>query len=380
MIPMKIVIAPNSFKNSLDAYYVSAAMKKGFSNSRLKAEYLLFPIADGGDHTVDVICRWFDGVLITERVNDPLGRQIEATWGLIRHGRTAVIEMAKASGVALLKENELNPFVANSYGAGQLILRAVERGVEEIILGIGGSATVDAGLGMLQALGAKLLDNQNREIGRNVNPLIGLHSIDLDGMDKRLKKIRFNIMCDVDNPLLGPAGAAKVFGPQKGASPDQVLQLEELLKTFNQIVVSKTGVDLSKMPCGGAAGGISVALKSFLNAELVNGIDYLLEIMGFDKVIRDADLLVTAEGRADHQTLTGKGPSGVAQKAAEYDVPTILLAGQIEDIDKLNSVFQSVFPIANGVTTLENALKTTADDLERTCHQLGNLLAMGKIE
>lgn len=373
---MKIVLAPNSFKNSLDAWSAAVAMKDGFSSSLLEPDCLLFPVADGGDHTVDVINQWFNGKLIRAKVYDPLGRETEAVWSLIKDGSTAVIEMAKASGLALLNREELDPMAANTYGTGQLILSALDHGVKEIILGIGGSATVDAGLGMILALGAKFTDEQQNEIGEYANPVVHLDSINPGGLDKRLKDVRIKVMCDVDNPLLGPDGAAMVFGSQKGASENDVHKLEQYLKHFSSLVKKITGKDFSTMPCGGAAGGISVSLKAFLNAEMVNGIDYLLEIMEFEQSLQGADLLVTAEGRADNQTLAGKGPAGVAHKAAQYGVPTILLAGEVEDIQSLNTLFQAVFPVTNGIVSLDHALEHTPDDLQRTCHQLGNLLSV----
>ncbi len=373
---MKIVIAPNSFKNSLDALSAARAMEKGFSASKLEPECLLFPIADGGDHTVDVLNRWFDGKLMHTPVLDPLGREIEAAWSQVRNGATAVIEMAKASGLALLKHEERNPLAANTYGTGQLVRAALDAGVKEIVLGIGGSATVDAGLGMLMALGAVLWDESGDETGKEGNPLLNVHTIDLFGLDERLKTVKIKVMCDVDNPLLGPDGAATVFGPQKGASKKDVEILERSMLRYNEILKEMTGRNYGDMPCGGAAGGIAVTLKTFLNAEMVNGTDYLLGLMGFDKVIHGAGMLVTAEGRADSQTLSGKGPARVAEKAAEAGVPAVLLTGQIEDEKELNKLFNAVFPISNGVTNLERALENTAADLERTCRQLGNLLAL----
>ena len=375
---MKIILAPNSFKGSLDAWSAAEAMQKGFASSDLKPDCLLFPIADGGDHTVKVMNRKFGGTLVKEKVLDPLGRETEAVWSLIRGGTTAVIEMAGASGLALLKPGEPDPWAANTFGTGQLILSALNAGVKEIILGIGGSATVDGGLGMLMALGMKLSDGRGKEVGRKGNPLLHVEDLDPSGMDPRLKNVGIKVMCDVDNPLTGPDGAARVFGPQKGASAKDVEKLERLLERYNDLLKRVTGRDYSEMPCGGAAGGISVSLKAFLNAGLVNGTDYLLEIMGFDDALEGAGMVVTAEGRADSQTLSGKGPAGVARKAAGKGVPVVLLAGQIEAVERLNSIFNAVFPIVNGISTLEEAIGNTAADLERTCCQLGNLMAAVK--
>ncbi len=388
---MKIVIAPNSFKGSLNAFEVAQSIQTGLQKSALDASCQLFPIADGGDHTLEVFHHFFGGKIHNTLVRGPLGKEVSVTWATIENGQTAVIELAKASGLSLVENNTLNPLKANTFGTGQLIKAAIGQGAKKIILGLGGSATVDGGLGILQALGAELLDEAGKVIGTNTNPLMEIADISVAkiapkthalpaseaGLPTGMHEIEFVILCDVDNPLLGKHGSAHVFGPQKGAGPKAVEMLEKSMKRYNQILISKTGNDLSLMEGSGAAGGIAIALKSFFPTSLVSGVDFLLEKMGFELAISEADLLITAEGRVDKQTLQGKGPAGVANKAKNHGVPTIILAGQAENINELNATFDGVFPITNGPMNLKKAMQKTREDLEATACQIGNLLAVG---
>ena len=375
---MKIIIAPNSFKGSLDAFEVAQSIRNGLLKSELNVHCHLFPIADGGDHTLEVFQNWLGGSIKLSVVNGPLGAKVDAEWALIENGKTAVIEMAKASGISLVEKSMLNPLKANSYGTGQLIKLAIESGAKNIILGLGGSATVDGGLGILQALGAELFDFNGNLIENATNPLMDLERISMNNVDPGTYEIEFLILCDVEITLLGKDGAAYVFGPQKGAGPKAVEKLEKSMKRFNAIIKSKTGTDFSQMEGAGAAGGIAVALKAFFKTTMVNGVDFLMEKMGFEDAIKDADLLITAEGKVDGQTLQGKGPFGVASKAKEHGVPTLILAGKADDIAQLNHGFNAVFPITNGPASLEEAMSKTAEDLEETARQIGNLLALKK--
>ena len=375
---MKIIIAPNSFKGSLDAFEVAQSIRNGLLKSDLNVNCHLFPIADGGDHTLEVFQNWLGGNINLSEVNGPLGAKVDAEWVLIENGKTAVIEMAKASGISLVEKSMLNPLKANSYGTGQLIKLAIESGAKNIILGLGGSATVDGGLGILQALGAELFDFNGNLIENATNPLMDLERISMNNVDPETYEIEFLILCDVENPLLGKDGAAYVFGPQKGADPKAVEKLEKSMKGFNDIIKSKTGKDFSQMKGAGAAGGIAVALKAFFNTTMVSGVDFLMEKMRFEDAIKDADLLITAEGKVDGQTLQGKGPFGVASKAKEHGVPTLILAGKADDIAQLNHGFNAVFPITNGPASLEEAMSKTGEDLEETARQIGNLLALKK--
>jgi len=377
---MQIIIAPNSFKGSLNAFEVAKAIETGLQKSQLETNCHLLPIADGGDHTLEVFYNWLGGEIKRSKVQGPLGEHIEADWLLIPKEKTAVVEMAKASGISLIANKNPNPLKTSSYGTGQIISDAIKNGAEKIILGLGGSATVDGGLGIMQALGADLLDKEGKLIAtKDSNPLLKMHGISVENVDKQIRKVEFLILCDVDNPLLGENGAAYIFGPQKGARKEDLPVLEYAMKRYNQIMIQKTGKDLSNMEGAGAAGGIAVVLKSFFSATLVSGVDFLLSNMGFEEKIKTADLLITAEGKVDSQTLQGKGPYGVAQKARQFGVPSIILAGKADDIDQLNQGFQAVFPITNGPMSLEKAMECTAVDLENTASQIGNLLALSQL-
>jgi len=375
---MQIIIAPNSFKGSLNAFEVAKAIESGLQKSQLNVECKLFPIADGGDHTLEVFQNWLGGELKTSSVRGPLGDSTKAEWLFMPKEKTAVIEMAKASGISLIAKQNPNPLKTSSFGTGQLIFNAVEQGAKKIILGLGGSATVDGGLGILQALGAELLDKNHNIITAFDNPLLKVYDISVDKVDKKFRDVEFLILCDVDNPLLGENGAANIFGPQKGAKPDDIPLLESSMKRYNEIIIKNTGKDLSKMEGAGAAGGIAVVLKAYFTANLVSGVDFLLSNMGFEEHIKNADLLITAEGKVDGQTLQGKGPFGVAERARAFNVPSIILAGKADDVEQLNKGFQAVFPITNGPATLVKAMACTSIDLETTASQIGNLLALSK--
>lgn len=376
---MNIIIAPNSFKGSLDAFKVAKSIERGLQKSALDVECELFPIADGGDHTLEVFGNWLGGTIHKAEVSDPIGKKIVAEWLLLDKAKTAVIEMAKASGIILIPEKQLNPLKASSFGTGQLIKSAIEKGAKKIILGLGGSATVDGGLGILQGLGAELFDSTGSLLGVTGNPLLKTIDISLDKISQQVRDTEFLILCDVENPLLGQNGATYVFGPQKGASPEDLISLESAMEHFNNLIIKMTGRDFSSMEGAGAAGGIAVALKAFFNVQMESGVDFLLSNMGFEEKIKNADLLITAEGRVDSQTLQGKGPHGVAAKARQHGVPTIILAGKSNDIDQLNTGFSAVFSITNGPATLEQAMKNTASNLEATSTQIGNLLALSKL-
>lgn len=376
---MKIIIATNSFKGSLDAFKVSLAIKKGLDKSKLPCACHLFPIADGGDHTMEVFHKWLKGELKSCTVSDPLGRNIEAKWLALENDKTAIVEMAKASGISLLKNDALNPFKASSFGTGQLIKAAIENGAEKIILGLGGSATIDGGLGILQALGAELFDADGKLITHEGNPLMNFHDISMQKVKPEILNTNYVMLCDVENPLLGQNGAVRVFGPQKGAGPDALETLEKAMKKLNKVISNKISKDLSKIPGTGAAGGIALVFKAFFNVSIENGVQFIMSNMDFEEKIKDADLLITAEGKVDKQTLDGKGPFGVAAKAKEFGVPSIILVGKADDIEQLNAGFSAVFPITNGPMTLEQAIENTTGDLERTATQIGNLLALSRL-
>jgi glycerate 2-kinase len=373
---MKIIIATNSFKGSLDAFKVARAIQTGLEKSNLPCKCTLFPLADGGDHTLEVFHNWLGGSIKSSPVNDPLGRKILAEWLYLENDKTAIIEMAKASGISLLKNDELNPLKASSFGTGQLIKAAIENGAKKIILGLGGSATIDGGLGILQALGAELFDAAGKLITHDVNPLMDFHDISMEKVKPEILNTTFVMLCDVENPLLGQHGAVRVFGPQKGATNEDLTALEKSMERMKKVIVLKTGQDFSSLPGTGAAGGVALAFKTFFNASIENGTRFIISNMDLEQKIKGADLLITAEGKVDSQTLDGKGPFGVAAKAKEFGVPSIILAGRADDMEQLNSGFSAIFPITNGPMTLEQAIENTADDLVRTATQIGNLLAL----
>jgi glycerate 2-kinase len=378
---MKILIAPNAFKNSLDAAEAAEAIKKGLEESHLKCSLQCFPVGDGGDGTAELLIKHFKGKIISAEVHDPLGRKIISSFGLIDEGRTAVIEMANASGLRLLQPNELDPLHANSYGTGELMMEALNKGVNTIILCIGGSATVDGAVGLLQAVGFRFL-NKNREALKNIpESLVELNSIDFSKVDERIHHCKITVLCDVENKLPGSEGAANVFGPQKGADADAIKKLESSLAKLRDVVFEQTGKDMDEMKHGGAAGGMAAGLAALLNVELVNGIDYFLSITGFDKALEKTDLVITGEGCIDIQTLQGKGPFGVAKKAKEKGIPVIGLAGKVplETMASLNTYFDVLLSINHQPMEISSALLHTKDNLVRTARDTGNLLSLANL-
>ena len=374
---MHILISPNAFKHSVDAHTAALAIEQGFKESRLACTTECFPVGDGGDGTGTLLTQMLNGHFITETVQDPLGRMINASFGLIDEGQTAVIEMAAASGLHLLIADEPDPLHATSYGTGELIIKALDRNVKKIILCVGGSATVDGGCGILQALGVQFLDTNGNPLTGTPESLVHLTSIDVSGLDERIKTCECIILCDVANTLLGKDGAANIFGPQKGASPKQVLQLEASLTQFAQIAIQTMGVDMSVIKHGGAAGGVAAGLHVFLNARLVNGIEYFLDITGFDKALQKAAIVITGEGSIDLQTLEGKGPYGVAMQAKKKNIPVIALAGKVplQMHEELNACFDLLLSINHEPCDLQAAIAATQHNLIRSGRQLGNLLA-----
>lgn len=379
---MHILIAPNTFKHSLDTFQVAEAIRQGLMKSRLPATYTLFPIADGGEGMLDILVQHFQGRKEVVRVQDPLGREVAASFGIIRDGQTAVIELASASGLKWLRAGELNPLMASTFGTGQLIRAALDLGLRDFIIGLGNSATVDGGTGLLQALGFRFLDAAGAPIAPGAGGLAALSSIDRSSVDPRLAGCRICVACDVDNPLLGEQGAARVFGPQKGADAALVPVLEAHLSRLREVTRSHTGIDMAAARHGGAAGGTAAALEAFLSASLVPGVEYILGLTGFSQQIATTQLLITAEGEINTQTLSGKGPYGAARQAREHQVPVIALTGQIPadlDLEKF-AFFDAVFPISRGPVKLEDALQSTAADLIRTAWQIGNLLKVAGIK
>ncbi|MCW3089446.1 MAG: glycerate kinase [Ferruginibacter sp.] len=377
---MHILIAPNAFKHSLTAEGAAAAIRKGLLQSRLACTCECFPIGDGGDGTAELIIKKRGGKLIATTVNDPLGRKINTSFGLIDDGNTAVIEMADASGIRLLSHDELNPLRATSFGTGEQIKIALDKGARKIIIGMGGSATVDGATGMLKALGIRFLGAAGVELLNLPESLVNLVSVDLTDLDKRIKESTVVVLCDVDNLLSGKQGSAAIFGPQKGATAEGVQKLDAALGRLAAVAFEQTGKDMSDIKYGGTAGGAAAGLYAFLGAQLVNGIDHFLELTGFDIALKKADIVITGEGSIDEQTLQGKGPFGVAAKAKGNGLPVIALAGKVplERNAGLQNYFDVLMPIGHQPSDLATALASTENNLIRTAEAIGNLLAMSK--
>ena len=377
---MHILIAPNAFKNSLDAAKVAEAISNGLRKSKLQCTVSCFPVADGGDGTAGLLIDYLNGEWIHTDVHDPLMREIIAAFGWIEKDKTAIIELAAAAGLRLLKPAEYDPLTATTFGTGELILKALEKNAKKIILCIGGSATVDGGTGILKALGIKFFDAKGDELNDLPASLSSLAEIDTTSCDKRIKNTPIIILCDVENALLGPNGAAKIFGPQKGASEKNVQQLENKLTKFNEIVFLKTRKDMAAIKHGGAAGGVAAGLHTFLDADLVNGIDYFLQITGFENELVKANMVITGEGNIDLQTLNGKGPFGVAKKAKEFSLPVIGMAGKVSGERSLYQYFDQLVSINDEEADLETAIKNTFINLEKAAQQLGDLLSLSSVQ
>jgi glycerate kinase len=371
---MHILIASNAFKNSLDARQVALAIDEGLKQSRLRCSTEIFPIADGGDGTGSLIVERCNGKRISQEVHDPLGRKISSSFGLIDNGKTAVIEMADASGLRLLKKEELNPMQASSYGTGELIKGALDKGVNRILIAMGGSATVDGGCGILDVLGIEFFDIRGNKLKAVPGELIDMAKIDTNGLDERIYGTEIIVLCDVSNNLLGPQGAAAVFGPQKGAGLEDIKALEHFLKNFVKVTAAQTGRNMDKIKHGGAAGGASAGLYAWLGAKLVNGIEHFLELTAFDEALKRADLVITGEGNLDSQTLQGKGPYGVALTAKKKGARVIGLAGKVEDSNELQRYFDQLICVNEQPFDINEAMKRTKENLVRAGKELGNKL------
>ena len=330
MLPaMKVVIAPQAFKGSISALEVAKAMSEGVHRVVTDAETVLVPVADGGDGTLETLVEGSQGEIRSSEVTGPLGERILAQWGAMGDGRTAVIEMARTSGLALVPVERRNPLVTTTRGLGDTISQALEAGFRSFIIGIGGSATNDAGGGMAQALGVRLLDRQARELAHGGAALATLDRIDMAGLDPRARESRFMVACDVSNPLTGPEGASAIYGPQKGATPEMVAQLDDALRHFAEVAKRDTGADTNDVPGSGAAGGLGGGLIAFLKGELRSGADIVLDEVGLDGFLDGADLVITGEGCLDRQTLYNKAPIGVARMAEARGVPVIAISGSL---------------------------------------------------
>lgn len=376
---MKIVIAPDSFKESLSALDVACEIEAGFREIFPTADYLKIPVADGGEGTVDAMIAATGGQRIEVEVTGPLGNPVQAFYGLLGDGKTAVIEMAAASGLELIPPTQRNPLLTTTYGTGQLIRAALDAGARHCIIGLGGSATNDGGAGMLQALGGALLDTSGKSIPPGGGGLSHLAQIKLEHLDPRLEGCIFEIACDVSNPLLGPQGASAIFGPQKGATPEMVGQLEANLSHFAQLILRDFGLDLASQPGTGAAGGMSLCLIAFLNGTLRPGVEIVTDVIGLDVALSNADLVITGEGRIDSQSIRGKTPVGVARLAQAHGVPVIAIGGCLAA--DTAAVYQhgidAAFAAVNRPCTLETALNETRQNLRSAARNIAACLKIG---
>lgn len=366
---MKIVIAPDSFKESLSAPDVAAAIARGWQQVFPEAQVLLRPMADGGEGTVDAVLAATGGERRECTVRGPLGEPVQAHWGWLGEG-TAVLEMAAASGLHWVPRERRDATITSSYGTGELIRLALDAGARRIILGLGGSATNDGGAGLLQALGVRFLDADERELAPGGLALAQLAQVDVSSLDPRLLQVRFEIAADVDNPLCGPRGASHVFGPQKGANPQQVEQLDAALECYARVVAATLGEDHSRQPGVGAAGGLGFAARAFLHASFRPGIELVAELSGLAEAVQGADLVITGEGQLDSQSLHGKTPVGVARVARAAGVPVIALAGSLgEGYQAVYAAgIEAAFSLTSGPQSLEQAMNGAAVELQaRAC-------------
>ena len=326
---MKIVIAPQTFKGSISALDAARAMSDGVRRVVADADTVIVPVADGGDGTLETLVEGSGGQIRTAEVTGPLGERIVAQWGAMGDGNTAVIEMARTSGLALVPIAKRDPLVTTTYGLGEAITHALDAGFRQLIIGIGGSATNDAGAGMAQALGVRLLDDDGRDLAFGGASLARLSRIDLSGLDERARESTFQVACDVSNPLTGPEGASAIYGPQKGATPQTVEQLDAALGHFAEVVRRDVGVDINDMRGAGAAGGLGAGLVAFLDGELRAGVDIVLDTVGLDEQLEGADLVITGEGCLDYQTVYSKAPIGVAERARARGIPVVSVSGSL---------------------------------------------------
>ncbi len=376
---MKIVIAPDSFKESLTALAVANEIEAGFREFFPDAEYVKLPVADGGEGTVQAMIDASGGRRVELQVAGPLGEPVAAFYGLMGDGATAVIEMAAASGLELVPAARRDPLRTSSYGTGQLIRDALDAGARRFVLGVGGSATNDGGAGMVQALGGRLLDAAGRDLPPGGGALDGLQHIDLSGLDARIKDCVFDIACDVSNPLVGPQGASHIFGPQKGATPAMVEQLDANLRHYADVIARELGRQVAGVPGAGAGGGIGAAMLVFLGGSLRPGSEIVTAAVGLDAAVADADLVVTGEGRIDSQSIHGKTPIGVARVAQRHGKPVIALAGCLAPGAAVvhQHGIDAVFGAVSRPCTVEQALAEAAQNVRSAARNIAAVLSLG---
>jgi glycerate kinase len=376
---MRIVIAPNAFKGSLSALEAAAAIGEGIRIAVPAADLVLVPIADGGDGTVDALVVATRGERRTRRVRGPLGDPVDAEYGLIDGARTAVIEMAKAAGLALVPKDKRDPRITTTYGVGELLQHGYDEGARHFIVGIGGSATNDGGAGMAQALGYHLLDERGLELPPGGLALPRLARIHVGGVHANWKEVQVEVACDVTNPLTGPRGASAVYGPQKGATPAMVAELDAALHHFAEIIRRDLGVDVEPLPGAGAAGGLGAGLVAFLGARLGPGAEMVMEALHLDERLTGAQLVITGEGRIDSQTARfGKGPAAVARHAKNAGIPVVAIGGSVADETELRLLFDGLEATVVEPTTLDDAIAQARPLLVRAATRVMWLVLTGR--
>ena len=369
----KIIIAPDSFKGSLTSVEVANAIEVGIKRVAPKLEIVKIPIADGGDGTMDTLVSALGGRKIKIKVHDPLMRQIEAEYGLVKNGEIAVVEMATANGLTLLKKEEQNPLITTTFGTGEIIKDALKRGCRTFLIGIGGSATNDAGTGMLKALGFRFLDKNGEESDATGSALQSIYSVDETRVISKVYEAQFTIACDVNNPFSGRNGAAYVYAPQKGADNKMVELLDKGLESFRQLIIKEKGVDLNTISGAGAAGGLGGAFVAFLNAQLKPGIEMILQTIDFENHLQNADFVITGEGKLDIQTTMGKAAGGILDAANKKNIPVIAIGGSVEDKEALlKRGFASLFSTTPNGMSIEEAMQkeTAKENIAQTAEQL----------
>ncbi|WP_455538943.1 glycerate kinase family protein [Terrisporobacter sp.] len=375
---MKIVISIDSLKGSLSSIEAANAIKKGIENSKLDAQVEIKPLADGGEGTVDALVEGMDGKRKVVEVCGPATKKVKATYGILNNSNTTIMEMAQAAGITQVSGDEKNPLTTTTYGVGEMIKDAIDEGCRNFVMGIGGSATNDAGVGMLQALGFKFYDENDEIVGLGGQVLNKIKKIDASEKLKELDECNFKIACDVNNPLFGENGAAHIFGPQKGATPEIVEELDKGLKNFAEVVKKDLGKDLAETPGAGAAGGLGYGFLVFLNSKLESGVKIILDETKLEESVKDADIVVTGEGRLDNQTAMGKAPIGVAKLAKKYGAKVIAIAGCLTDdaVACNDEGIDAFFAIVNKATTLEEAMErgNSEKNMINTATQIFNLV------
>lgn len=377
---MKIVIAPDSYKESLSALEVATAIENGFRDIFPTAEYVKLPVADGGEGTVEAMVAATGGRIVPVDVTGPLGERVDGFYGLSGDEQSAFIEMAAASGLERVAPSKRNPLITTSWGTGELIRHALDAGVKHIIIGIGGSATNDGGAGMVQALGAKLLDANGQPVGQGGGELADLARIDVSELDRRLADCRIEVACDVSNPLTGEEGASAIFGPQKGATPEMIVTLDNALEHYAQVIARDLDIDVMHLAGGGAAGGMGAALYAFCGAQLRQGIEIVTDALHLDEQVADADLVITGEGRIDSQTIHGKVPVGVARVAKRYNKPVIGIAGSLTaDVGVVHDHgIDAVFSVIYTICSLEDALENASENVRMAARNIAAVLKVGQ--